>query len=124
MGQVPYQTQQNHRNSCLAFHSHLIEFYFYTALKCPLWHKMFLSSSVCPTPVRHREREKNGAVKAVIILIYSCDCHFSQQDLDKGSHFSCMSKWHSINMHSCNLRIGVLYKGNGWKPHCYSLGQQ
>lgn len=50
MGQVPYQTQQNHRNSHLAFHSHLIEFYFYTALKCPLWHRMFLSSSVCPTP--------------------------------------------------------------------------
>lgn len=43
---------------------------FCTVLKGPLWHRMFLTFSVCPTLVRHEKREK-GEMKAVIISVYS-----------------------------------------------------
>ena len=58
MGKIPYQTQLKDMYSHLTLHICLIWFYFCTVLKDPQWHRMLLSFPVCPTPVRHRERDK------------------------------------------------------------------
>ena len=58
MGQIPYQTQLKDKCSHLTLHICLIRFYCCTVLKDPQGHRLLLSFSLCPTPVRHRKRDK------------------------------------------------------------------